>query len=183
MTPVLDRLIGWFRPGARAAVETMGHPGDQLPVRYRPHLVAELLVDGSTARGLMRALLDACRSHDEDLQIARLRNFADCFQRTTLIKQVQLYAYLHWALGRHTNTMLHFRTVQADVQRHVLGIQSVLTEYLGAPWLRAQRRRFVQDMAHMATSLGQLLRLEESTLFPLYLPYGQYRYLGDTPPA
>jgi hypothetical protein len=183
MTPVFDRITGWFRHGDRSAVETTVHPDDQLPVRYRPHLVAELLVDGSTARGLMRALLDACRSHDEELQIARLRNFADCFQRTTLLKQVQFYAYLHWALGRDATTMLHFRTVQADVQRHALGIQSLLAEYLGAPWLRAQRRRFVQDMAHMATALAHLLRLEESTLFPLYLPYGQYRYLGDTPPG
>ena len=177
MASTFGNILGWRRDRRRPPATTDLPADDRLPVRYRPGLVAELLVDGATARSLMRALLDACRSRDEDLQIARLRNFADCFHRTTLLKGVQFYPYLNWALGRDTGTMIHFRSVQADVQRHALGIEAILTEDLGAPWNRGSRRHFVADVARAASALSQLLRQEESTLFPLYLPPDQYRHI------
>ena len=178
MASTFGNIFAWTRDRRRPRAAAELPADDLLPVRYRPRLVAELLLDGATARSLMRALLDACRSRDEDLQIARLRNFADCFHRTTLLKGVQFYPYLNWALGRDTATMIHFRSVQADVQRHALGIEAILTEYLGAPWNRGSRRHFVADVARAAGALGQLLRQEESTLFPLYLPPGQYRHIA-----
>ena len=157
-----------------------GDGGSLFPVRYRQRLVAELKLDAATARGLMRALLDACRTSDESTQIACLQDFADGFRRTALIKDVQFYPYLRCALEHDTMAMVHFSEVQADVRRHVLRIEAILAEYLGAPWDATCRRRFVPDVARAASLLGRLLRQEESTLFPLYLPPDQYRYLGGS---
>ena len=155
-----------------------GDGGSLFPVRYRQRLVAELKLEAATARGLMRALLDACRTSDESAQIACLQNFADGFRRTALIKSVQFYPYLRCALERDTMAMIHFNEVQAEAQRQVLRIEAILVEYLGAPWDATCRRRFVSDVARAAGLLGRLLRQEESTLFPLYPPPDQYRYLG-----
>ena len=155
-----------------------GDGGSLFPVRYRQRLVAELKLEAATARGLMRALLDACRTSDESAQIACLQNFADGFRRTALIKSVQFYPYLRCALECDTMAMIHFNEVQAEAQRQVLRIEAILVEYLGAPWDATCRRRFVSDVARAAGLLGRLLRQEESTLFPLYLPPDQYRYLG-----
>jgi hypothetical protein len=155
--------------------------GALLPIRYRQRLVAELRLDAATARGLMRALLDACRTADESAQIACLQDFADAFRRNALIKSVQFYPYLRCALEHDSMAMMHFNEVQAEAQRHVLRIEAILVEYLGAPWDATCRRRFVSDMARAASLLGRLLRQEESTLFPLYLPPDQYRYLGGPP--
>ncbi|WP_156804242.1 hypothetical protein [Rhodanobacter fulvus] len=155
-----------------------GEGGSLFPVRYRQRLVAELKLDAATARGLMRALLDACRGSDESTQIACLQDFADGFRRTALIKSVQFYPYLRCALEHDTMAMMHFNEVQTEAQRHVLRIEAILVEYLGAPWDATCRRRFVPDVARAASLLGRLLRQEESTLFPLYLPPDQYRYLA-----
>ena len=57
-------------------------------------------------------------------------------------------------------------------------VEALRTEYLGAPWHRGSRWHFVTDVAHAAGALGQLRRQEESTLFPLYLPPGQYRHIA-----
>ena len=57
-------------------------------------------------------------------------------------------------------------------------VEAILTEYLGAPWHRGSRRHFVADVTRAASALSQLLRQEESTLFPLYLPPGQYRHIA-----
>lgn len=162
----------------RATDTAGGAAASVFPVRYRPRLVAELKLDAATARGLMRLLLNACRQPDESAKIACLQNFSDGFRRAALIKSVQFYPYLRCALEHDPVAMIHFNEVQAEVQRHALRIEAVLVEYLGAPWDATCRRRFVADVARAAGLLGRLLRQEESTLFPLYLPPDQYRYLG-----
>jgi|GEM_PF-1378627 len=147
------------------------------PVRYRQRLVAELKLDAATVRAQMRALLDACREADESAWIACLQDFADGFRRTALIKSVQFYPYLRCALEHDAMAMTHFSEVQAQVQRLTLRIEALLVEYLCAPWDATCRRRFVPDVARAAGLLARLLRQEESTLFPLYLPPDQYHYL------
>ena len=152
-------------------------------VHYRPRLVAELMLHHATARRLVRSLLDACRHGDETLQIARLRDFADCFHRLRLIKNVQLYPYLRWALQDDAATLLPFQAVQTEVQQCALRVEAVLTEYLSAPWDAMCRRRFVPDVARAVSLFGQILRQDETTLFPLYLPPDQYRYVTDASAA
>lgn len=179
MTRIFDGFFERAReqkrlPETADPIASDGH----MHVRYRPRLVAESMLEAATVRTLMRLLLDACRRQDEYAQISCLYNFADCFRRITLIKRVQLYPYLRCALERDQASMIHFNAVQSDVQRHALRIEAILTEYLGAPWDDTCRRRFVGDVARAARMLGQMLRQEETTLFPLYLPPDQYHYLG-----
>ncbi|HEV7491091.1 MAG TPA: hypothetical protein VGO25_09810 [Rhodanobacteraceae bacterium] len=137
--------------------------------------------DNEVQRQQMRALLDACRAHDEDAEIACLRRFGDSFRRTGLSKSVQLYPYLRWALEKDRMATIQFKSTHRELERSALLIEAVLTDYLDSPWDSYRRRRFVHDIVRVATLLSQALRQEESTLLPLYMPPGQYRYIDSAP--
>lgn len=150
-------------------------------VRFRPRLTAQILRDHEVTRQQMRALLDACRAQDEDAEIVCLRRFADNFRRTGLTKSVQLYPYLRWALERDRMATIQFKSTHRELERSTLLIEAVLTDYLDAPWDSYRRRRFVHDVVRIAALFSQSLRQEESTLLPLYMPPGQYRYVDGVP--
>jgi hypothetical protein len=59
----------------------------------------------------------------------------------------------------------------------------VLTDYLDSPWDSYRRRRFVHDVVRVAQLFSQSVRQEESTLLPLYMPPGQYRYVESAAQA
>lgn len=136
-------------------------------VRFRPRLTAELLDEHELTRQQMRSLLDACRAKDEDAEIVCLRRFADAFRRTGLIKSVQLYPYLRWALENDRMATIQFKSTHREIERAAL-----LIEIVGQ-----HRRRFVHDVVRVAQLFSQSVRQEESTLLPLYMPPGQYRYI------
>ena len=148
-------------------------------VRFRPRLTAQLLRDHELARQQMRALLDACRAHDEDAEIACLRRFADSFRKTGLSKSVQLYPYLRWALEKDRMATIQFKSTHRELERSTLLIEAVLIDYLDSPWDSYRRRRFVHDVVRIATLFSQAMRQEESTLLPLYMAPGQYRYIDS----
>lgn len=154
---------------------------DQVWARFRPRLVDELSGDNAAACAQMRALLDACRDRDEEAQIVCLRRFTESFRRIGLTKSVQFYPYLRWALQNDQVAAKQFQSVHAGVERLALSIEAILSEYLGGPWDREQRRRFVGEVVRIASFFSQTLRAEESVLYPLYLPPGQYRYVGGGP--
>jgi hypothetical protein len=146
-------------------------------VRFRPRLTAQILRDHEVARQQMRALLDACRAHDEDAEIVCLRRFADSYRRSGLSKSVQLYPYLRWALEKDRMATIQFKSTHRELERSALLIEAVLTDYLDSPWDSYRRRRFVHDVVRIAGLFSQSVRQEESTLLPLYMPPGQYRYV------
>ncbi|MGA9342488.1 MAG: hypothetical protein WBV61_09190 [Rhodanobacteraceae bacterium] len=146
--------------------------------RFRPRLVDELSGENLAACAEMRAVLDACRAHDEEAQIVNLRKFAVAFRRIGLAKSVFFYPYLRWALENDQVATTQFKSMHAEVDRHALCIEAILSEYLGGPWDRDQRRRFVSEVVRIANFFSKALRVEESLLYPLYLPPGQYRYVG-----
>jgi hypothetical protein len=152
-------------------------------VRFRPRLTAQLLRDHETARQQLRALLDACRAQDEDAEIVCLRRFADEFRRTGLVKSVQLYPYLRWALEKDAMATIQFKSTHRELERATLLIEAVLTDYLDSPWDSYRRRRFVHDVVRLAALFSQVLRQEEGTLLPLYMPPGQYRYVDGVDPV
>ena len=147
-------------------------------VRFRPRLTAQVLRDHEFSRQNMRALLDACRAQDEDAEIVCLRRFAENFRRISLSKSVQLYPYLRWALEKDRIATITFKSTYRELERATLLIEAVLTDYLDAPWDTSRRRRFVQDVVRLAGIFSQAMRQEESTLLPLYMPPGQYRYMN-----
>ena len=142
---------------------------------------AEILREHEVERQQMRALLDACRAQDEDAEITCLRRFADSFRRIGLGKSVQLYPYLRWALEKDRMATIQFKSTHRELERSSLLIEAMLTDYLDSPWDSYRRRRFVHDIVRIATLLSQALRQEESTLLPLYMPPGQYRYMDSAP--
>jgi hypothetical protein len=146
-------------------------------VRFRPRLPAQILRDHEVARREMRALLDACRAQDEDAEIACLRRYADAFRRATLAKSVQFFPYLRWALEKDRLATIQFKSTHRDIERNALSIEAILSEYLESPWDGYRRRRFVHDVVRIAQLYSQIVRYEESTLLPLYLSPGQYRYV------
>ena len=148
-------------------------------VRFRPRLIAQLLRDHEVTRQQMRALLDACRAKDEDAEIACLRRFSESFRRTGLVKSVQLYPYLRWALEKDRMATIQFKSTHRELERSTLLIEAVLTDYLDSPWDSYRRRRFVHDVVRLASLFAQAMRQEESTLLPLYSPPGQYRYIDS----
>ena len=150
-------------------------------VRYRPRLTAQILRDHEVIRREMRALLDACRAQDEDAEIVCMRRFADGFRRAGLVKSVQLYPYLRWALEKDRMATIQFKSTHRELERSTLLIEAVLTDYLDSPWDSYRRRRFVHDIARIAGLFGQAVRQEESTLLPLYMPPRQYRYIDSAP--
>ena len=168
------------RPQTRPQ-SSAGSPADEAAfsggVRFRPRLTAQILRDHEVTRQQLRALLDACRAQDEDAEIVCLRRFADHFRRTGLIKAVQLYPYLRWALEKDPMATIQFKSTHRELERATLLIEAVLTDYLDAPWDSYRRRRFVHDVVRVAGLFAQMLKQEEGTLLPLYMPPGQYRYV------
>ena len=173
MSRFLADIFGHTRSKAPGAATTNDNGSTESRIRYRPRLVAELAQEHEATCRHMRSLLDACRGQDEDAQIAGLRNFAEAFHRTALRKSVQLYPYLDWALEGDRTAITQFRAVRADVDRCTLGIEAILSDYLGGPWTREIRRHLVGQVIRAAKLFGQVLRQEEPILFPLYLPPGQ----------
>jgi hypothetical protein len=147
------------------------------PVRFRPRLIAELTQAHETSRVAMRVVLDACRRRDEDAQIIGLQRFAATYRHLCIAKSIQLYPYLRWALEQDRLATIQFKAVLAELQRSVRGIESLLDDYLSAPWLNERRHRFMIDVASIAHRLGPALQQEEANIFPFYLPPGQYRYV------
>lgn len=150
-------------------------------VRFRPRLTVQILRDHEASRQQMRALLDACRARDEDAEVVCLRRFADGFRKTGLIKSAQFYPYLRWALEKDRVATMQLESTRRDLARASLLIEATLCDYLEAPWDSRHRRRFVDDVARMAGVFSRALRQEESTLLPLYMPPGQYRYVHNAP--
>jgi hypothetical protein len=111
-----------------------------------------------------------------------MRRFADGFRRTGLIKSVQLYPYLRWALEKDRMATIQLKSTHRELERSSLLIEAVLTDYLDSPWDSYRRRRFVHDVVRIAGLFAQMLRQEESTLLPLYAPPGQYRYIDGIDP-
>lgn len=150
---------------------------EHMPVRFRPRLVTQLLQEHETLRVQMRSLLDACRRGDEDARILRLREVALAFRVASLTKSVQFYPYLRWALEGDRMAAIQFKALHADVQRTMQAVESILDEYLSGPWLSVTRQRLFGDIVRLAGLLAHALKREESNLFPLYMPPGQYRHM------
>ncbi|MET0226786.1 MAG: hypothetical protein ABW187_10120 [Dokdonella sp.] len=179
MARILERMFGGLPARSMPPIPLEEAEAEHVPVRYRPRLVSQLLQEHETLRMLMRALLDACRGSDEDARILGLRDAAATFRRIALTKAVHLYPYLRWGLEHDRIAVIHFKALQADVQRSLQGVEAILGEYLDAPWLSGTRRRLLGEVARLARLLGQAMKLEEANVFPLYLPPGQYRHVRD----
>lgn len=177
-------MVRWFErlfAGAPAPLSSLYSPDGDVDrrgaTRFRPRLIAQLLQDHADLRAAMRTLLDACRQRDEDGRITSLREVAAIFRQTGLAKATQLYPYLRWGLENDRFAVRQFEAIHTEVLRAMRGVDAMLEEYLAGPWLHAQRRRFVADAAAAARSLAGALKLEEASVFPLYLPPGQYRHV------
>ena len=175
---MFERLFGGLpaRSVQPAVVEAQAE-FEPAPVRFRPRLISQFTQDHAQLRAAVRGLLDACRRRDEDAQIVGLRSVAAEFRRISLTKSVQLYPYLRWGLENDRVATIQFKAVHAEVQRASEQIDAILAEYLQGPWLSAVRRRLMADVIRLAHLLAQALRSEETSLFPLYLPPGQYRHV------
>jgi hypothetical protein len=174
---IFRNLLGAMPRRISADARDAADDDEHATVRFRPRLVAQLIEDHAVLRECMRHVLDACRTRNEDAQIIGLQRFAEAFRRVNLTKAVQFYPYLLWAIARDRLATNQFKAVHVDIQGRMQGIDALLREYLHAPWLSAQRRRLFHDVAKIAQLLAQACRMEEATLFPLYLPPGQYRHL------
>lgn len=161
---------GEARRGDAAAVP-------DVPVRYRPRLITQLLEDHETLRALVRRLLGVCCGNDEDACINGLREVATAFRHTSLVKATQLYPYLRWGLEKDRFAARQFAAVHGEVMRSVGRVETTFEEYLGGPWLGEQRQRFVGDTVKVANLIAAALKHEEAGVFPLYLPPGQYRHV------
>lgn len=161
----------------RAGAPTALAPTADVPVRYRPRLVAQLLSDHETLRALMRKLLGASCDRNDDVRIRCLREVALAFRNASLLKATQLYPYLRWGLEKDRFAARQFAAMHADVLRSSTRIEATFEEYLDGPWLGEQRQRFVDDMVRIANLISAALRQEEAGLFPLYMPPGQYRHV------
>lgn len=174
---MFERLFGGLpaRPAQPVVLEEAEY--EPAPVRFRPRLISQFVQDHVQLRAAMRALLDACRLRDEDAQIIGLRAVSAEFRRLSLAKSVQLYPYLRWGLENDRLATIQFKAVHSEIQRTLEQADAILCEYLQGPWLTAMRRRLAHDIARLAHLLAQAIRQEETSLFPLYLPPGQYRHV------
>lgn len=163
-------------PAARARSPS---PAIDFPVQFRPRLVSDLRRDHATAHEAMRALLDHGRAGRTDEAVARMRVFADAFRRAGLSKAVHLYPYLRWALRQDPAATLQLRAIHRGTDVAATQVEATMSAYLEAPWAALQRRRFVHDVATTARTFVQILREEEESIFPLYLPPGQYKFVGS----
>ncbi len=126
----------------------------------------------------MRSLLDRCRAGHADEAVARMRFFAEVFRRAGLAKSVHLYPYLRWALRNDVSATMQLRAIHRSVDLASTQVEATMSAYLEAPWGPLHRRRFVRDVAAAARTFVQIVREEEASVFPLYLPPGQYKFVG-----
>jgi hypothetical protein len=166
-----------FSLGRERAFPSARAPAGEFPVRFRPRLVQELRQDHDEARAAMRALLDACRRQAVDDVVAQLGRFGEPFRRAGLLKSVQLYPYLHWALQRHRAAAAQLKLLQHGIDSATMRIDAAASRYLDSPWSRAQREHYARDLAQAAQLFARTARQEESAVFPLYMPPGNYRYV------
>lgn len=152
-------------------------PTGDFPVRFRPRLIPDLKLDHEEARAAMRALLGDCRVRNADDGVVQMQRFGEVFRRMGLLKSVQMYPYLQWALQRNRAAAMQLQSLHRGVAHSTMLIDAELSRYLEAPWTRRQREHYARDMAQVAQALARLLRQEESSVFPLYLPPGHYRYV------
>lgn len=148
------------------------------PVQFRPRLVPGLRHCHASAHEAMRSLLDRCRAGHTDEAVARMRFFAEVFRRAGLAKSVHLYPYLRWALRNDVLATMQLRAIHRSVDLASTQVEATMSAYLEAPWGPLQRRRFVRDVAAAARTFVQIVREEEASVFPLYLPPGQYKFVG-----
>lgn len=151
--------------------------GPDVPVRFRPRLISQLLQDHETLRALVRKLIGVCCGNDEDACVNSLREVAAAFRHASLVKATQLYPYLRWGLEKDRFAVRQLAAVHVEVMRSVGRVETMFEEYLGGPWLGEQRQRFVNDVVKVANLISVALKHEEAGVFPLYLPPGQYRHV------
>lgn len=107
-----------------------------------------------------------------------MRFFAEVFRRVGLTKSVQLYPYLRWALRHAPAATMQLCAVQRHLDAATMRVDATMSGYLEAPWGPGRRHRFARDVAGSARTFAQILREEEASIFPLYLPPGQYTFVG-----
>jgi hypothetical protein len=152
-------------------------PGGDFPVRFRPRLIQELKQDHQEAREAMHAVLGSCRTHAADDVVLRMQRFGEVFRRSGLLKSVQLYPYLQWALQRDRAATMQLKSLHRSIGHSTMQVDAALSRYLEAPWNRQQRDHYARDVAQAAQVFARMVRQEESAVFPLYLPPGHYRYV------
>lgn len=178
----LRNLVGGR--GSRVVGDSAAHEESEFGgVRYRPLLVNHLTQGHEDLLVHMRSVLAACSRRDESGLIAALRKLAGMFRALALLKSVQLYPYVRWGLRQDDAAQIVFNAVFLEAQRDMRAVESVLSEYLGAPWDTDHRRRVVADVSRAARHLAAGIRRDETSVIALYMPPGQYRYVGIPDPG
>ncbi len=173
----LRNLVG--NRGNRVIGDSAAHDGAELGgVRYRPLLLNHLTQGHQDLLTHMRSVLAACSRRDESGLIAAMRKLAGMFRALALLKSVQLYPYVRWGLRQDEAATIIFNAVFLEAQRDTRAVESVLGEYLGAPWESDHRRRVVADVSRAARHLAAGIRRDETSVIALYMAPGQYRYVG-----
>lgn len=152
-------------PAAAPAVEA---PGTH--IHYHPDLVDQLKADHQALLATFGRIQAAFEAGQLGECAAALEHFRGQLTAHLLKENVRFYIYLEHALAgdRASHDLVHqFRHEMDGIGKAAVGF---LDKYRAVATDPALAAGFAADLAGVGAILGQRIRNEEETLYPLYLP-------------
>lgn len=148
-------------------------PGTHL--HFDPGLVAELKADHGQLVALFQQVGESAVRRDSQALAERLTRFGDSLRGHVLKENVRLYVYLKHSLQSDENSLAVMQEFAREMHQIGQAVTGFLQKYTQvSQWDDAQWDVFDRDLGAVGKVLTRRIETEENTLYPLYMPPGQY---------
>lgn len=149
-------------------------PGTHL--HYDPQLVHELLADHGRLVELFQDVSRLAQQRDSEALTEQLARFGDNLRGHVLKENVRLYVYLRHSLQADEDSLAIMQEFAHEMHQIGRAVSDFLRKYTQVPhWDDSQWAVFDRDLSAVGKVLTRRIQTEENTLYPLYLPPGDYR--------
>ena len=176
---MLKFLFGNKQDQAGLAPETeILHTGGIAPgtnIRFDPKLVSELKVDHGQLVSQFQEIVATTGKRDNDLLVKQFAKFGSTLRGHILKENVRFYVYLKSSLQSDESSLSIMQEFAQEMQQIGRAVTDFLHKYTSvAKWDEAQWAVFERDLNAVGQVLTSRIETEENTLYPLYLPPGNY---------
>lgn len=149
-------------------------PGTHL--HYDPRLVTELSADHVSLLSLFKEIAALAERRDSSALTDRLTRFGDLLRGHVLKENVRLYVYLKHTLQSDEDSLAIMQQFAQEMHHIGRAVTDFLQKYHEVEeWDASQWAVFARDLGNVGKVLSRRIETEENTLYPLYLPPGDYR--------
>lgn len=148
-------------------------PGTQL--HFDASLVTALISDHRYLLAMFKEITEATSRRDAGVVSRVLAQFGDALRGHILKENIRLYVYLKHSLQGDEDSTAIMHQFSREMHHIGLAVTDFLTRYTGdRNWDDAQWSVFERDLNQVGGVLTRRIETEESILYPLYLPPGDY---------